>query len=341
MLNKFNIYKIMYLVLPTSIIFSLAMLLSSCSNTLQDNQIGLSANQNSNSDSELNQEAELLYQKINEFLAKNKNCDVKDFEDVCINYIKNNSSSPKLMSKQQFDKKSKNKIILYRGFERENAKQYAKEFREGKIFIGKNVDNVRGNGIYTTANYECAKLFTNDHKAENIVTMFLNNNKHILEIEKLTKLKEIMATNHPDEFKDYLSEYAKGNYQFVPLNKLANTYLIKECVPDFDSSRLDDLNAEETANLLQELIPEDKLADTDWLEKIVEKVKKDPEYETLKNEPKYFTDNKVALFFNDGLLTKLLGYNVLHTDEYDEELKVDIAEYLIVDSGVLTICTDE
>ena len=171
--------------------------------------------------------------------------------------------------------------------------------------------------------------------------MFLNNNKHILEIEQLTKLKERMATNHPDEFKDYLSEYAKDNYRFLPFQKLANTYLIKECVPDFDSSRLDGLNAEETANLLQELIPEDKLADTDWLEKIVEKAIKDPEYETLKNEPKYFIDNKAALFFNDGLLTKLLGYNVLHTDKYDEELKVDIAEYLIVDTGVLTICTDE
>lgn len=162
------------------------------------------------------------------------------------------------MNKQQFDKYSKNKIILYRGFEGENAKQYAKEFKEGKIYIGKNVNNVRGNGIYTTANYECAKHFTNDHKGENIVTMFLNNNKHSLETSRLQKLKKIMVNNHPDEFKDCIQEYAKSNHLISPKSQLVNTYIIKEFVPDFDSSRLDGLTDKEISDLLQSLITEEE-----------------------------------------------------------------------------------
>ena len=59
--------------------------------------------------------------------------------------------------------------------------------------------------------------------------------------------------------------------------------------------------------------------------------------ELQKNRIKYFKDKKVALYYNFGLLAKLLGYSVLHTDEYDKELKVDIQEYLILDPRVITI----
>ena len=50
----------------------------------------------------------------------------------------------------------------------------------------------------------------------------------------------------------------------------------------------------------------------------------------------YYLDNKSAMFYNNGLLARLLGYDVLHTDM--SLLDFESHEYLILNAGVLTVC---
>lgn len=279
-------------------------------------------------------EADLLYTKVNEFLHDNENISPENFEDKCVKYIQNNSGKPKILNKETFDAKSKNKIILYRGINGENAKKYTEEFKHGKIYIGKNIHNVRGNGIYTTANYKCAQHFADSN--ETIVTMFLNNKKNILENKYLEELKDIMVKKHSDEF-SYIVDSIKMDLLYSPIDYLATEYLFKEYIPDFDVNKLYELNFKEIAELEEKLLPPEALADIDVLSKAAEKAKSDSRYAELKQEKKYFKDKKAALYYNSGLLAKLLGYDVLHTDEYDEELKVDIQEYLILDPEIISI----
>ncbi len=279
-------------------------------------------------------EADLLYEKINKFLSDNKNVSPEIFEDVCIKYMQSNSGKPNLLTENVFNKKAKNKIILYRGFNGENFKKYIEKFKQGELYIGKNIDNVRGNGIYTTSNYKCAQQFASNKNA--IVTMFLNNTNNILENKYLEELKDIMVKKYNSEF-NYILKLEKVDFLYNPINYLVTEYLFKEYVPDFDVNKLYELNFKEIVKLEEKLLPTEVLNDMEVWDKIAEKAKNDSRYDELKQQKKYFKDKKAALYYNSGLMAKLLGYDVLHTDEYDDELKVDIQEYLILNSDVITI----
>ena len=54
----------------------------------------------------------------------------------------------------------------------------------------------------------------------------------------------------------------------------------------------------------------------------------------------YFKDKKAALFYNDGLIANFLGYDILYTNEFDNELGVDIQEYLVLNYEVLKVCNN-
>ena len=301
---------------------------------------GITAQSDSSEVEQKQREAELLYDEIQKFLNENEDCLPEDFETVCIGYLKSNSSKPVLLNSEDFLKESQNKLILYRGISGENSRKYADQFLSGNIYIAKNVDNVRGNGIYTTSNYECATHFSSSSNGV-IVTMFLNNRNDLLENSYLEELKEVMVKRHPGEF-DYIIDSPKVEYIYNPINDLSTEYIFREYVPDFDVSKLDGLTQKEIISLTEELIPEEIFEDPSFYDKLIEKIKGDSRYiEYKKNPVKYFKDKKAALYYNSGLLAKLLGYNVLYTDEYDQELKVNIQEYLILDPGVITINTEK
>ena len=75
------------------------------------------------------------------------------------------------------------------------------------------------------------------------------------------------------------------------------------------------------------------------LDELGEQLKKSPTYQELKaNRKRYFKENKASVFYDSGLLAKLLDFDVLHSidylsdiDDYKEE------EYLVINANVLSI----
>ena len=69
------------------------------------------------------------------------------------------------------------------------------------------------------------------------------------------------------------------------------------------------------------------------------RLKKDSTYKKLnKNRKKYYTSAKAYVWFNSGLLTKLMRYDVLHAKAYLRDFypeKED--EYLVVNPKILHI----
>lgn len=251
------------------------------------------------------EDSEKLYNKLNEFLEAHKMCSPEDFEDACRNYLNADDVVLRTLNRKESDQVSRDKLVLYRGL---SDKKYAEEFKQGKIYIAKNVNNVRGCGIYTTENTECANFFAGN-KDSDVVTMFIDKSIKCLENEYLLDLKDIILTNHRDEFCDYVT---KSRNELV-----------------FDS------RAEYIAKMAKDCTT---MEDFDRMR---EQLRNDPYFQELsKSSKKYFKDKKISLFYNSGVLTKLLGYDALHTDEFDAELGFDIMEYLVVNPDILTICND-
>ncbi|MDR0614681.1 MAG: hypothetical protein LBF82_01780 [Lactobacillales bacterium] len=256
---------------------------------------------------DVTEDAERLYTLINEFLRINQECSSENFEDVCRQYLLANSPRPRILGREEFVQNSRNKIILYRG----TKKKYADEFKLGQVYIAKNTRNVRGCGIYTTGNLACAELFANT--PDGIITMFIDDKSKLLRSDYLEEIKNIMIAQHKSEF--------------------------AECVASNRSNSIYDSASEYISEYMSMWAIKNGGCDTfEKLQQVGESLSKDSKFIELNRHRKiYFKDKRTALFYDSGMLTKLLGYDVLGTEEYDDELGVDIQEYLVVNPFILTI----
>lgn len=259
------------------------------------------------------EDAEKLYVEIKNFLKINKDVLPEEFDNVCARYISESNNNATLNDTE--NGKSENIIILYRGF---SNKKYAEEFKRGKYFTS--VWNVRGSGIYTTTSLDCAKSYSDEKVPETLVKMEMNaNTAKILENDYLEKLKKLIIKNHNEEFGEFDSKI-KEDYIYDSLSDYLNeafkeTY--KKC--------------EELLNL--HLSDEDYLKQEEKLLKgTLAQVEKDPVYQELRaKRKKYYKTNKSCVWFNSGLLTKLLGYDALHSiDSLREFVDSKEEEYLVV-----------
>lgn len=242
-------------------------------------------------------DAELLYSKIHEFLDDNESCSSEDFENVCVQYIRNNSAPLEVLDREEFDNQLENKKVLYRGVCKEI---YADDIKQGNIYIGESIDNLRGNGMYTTTNIDCANYFAGDNGE--IVTMILDDEANVLEYPYLQKLLELIYMNHPEEF-EAINNSSKDELVFDSVKEWEKLFLSNHFQNDYS------------------------------------KMRESSELKTVQENRKYyFKDKEAAILHNSGLLAKLMGYDVLHTDEIDEQSGCDIQEHLILDAKVLKVC---
>lgn len=250
-------------------------------------------------------DAENLYIKINDFLKNNENCAPEDFEKVCCEYIKSKSKPIAVLGEDDFINQSVGHQLIYRGF---SEKHFADDLKQGKVYVGLNTMNVRGNGIYTSSNEKCASLFAKNSAC--LVKLFFDNSSKILNSDYLKEIKRIMCERHPKEF-DYILNSTKMDLCVSPLD-------------DYLRKILEGYN------------------DDEWFQKLNElKSTNDPVLQELRTKKtRYFKDKKAALFYNDGLIANLLGYDILYTNEFDNELSVDIQEYLVLNYGVLKVCNN-
>lgn len=235
---------------------------------------------------------------IKNFIKNNaSDCSVEDFDKLCKDFLEKNSYKPKLLSLEEFEKNVENKMTLYRGI---SSKEYVNNFKSGKMFFSDNLSMERGNGIYTTSQYNHANIWIwstdpNDWKAmepyENdetlynemlyklvphgeVVKMFLNNSAKILNNSDLREIKDLVFKMEPEKFKNVLAW--------------------RDC--NFPRISIKNLNI--------------------------------------------FNTKEQLLFHNSGLLTKLLGYDVLYEKETNAIIDNNGTlgdEYLVVNPGVLNI----
>ena len=256
-------------------------------------------------------DAERLYTKINKFLSNHSDVEPEKFDDFCRNFMLD--SGQKAFKTKKL---SKDDIVLYRGV---SDKKFATEFKNGNIFIASNLENVRGCGIYTTTDLDLAKSYTDKFSPECIIKMTISkNNSKILENDYLEKLKSIIIEKYPKEFGKFKSK-TKEDYIFDSMKD----YLKEQYKLIFEE--LEKIENPEMQNKL--------------LEEKSKKLKDDPICQKLLSQrKKYFKTNKSAIWYNSGLLTKLLGFDVLHANDYLSDFidsKQD--EYLIVNPNILNI----
>ena len=69
------------------------------------------------------------------------------------------------MNENDFEEKSKDNLILYRGMENSNI---SNDFFNGKVYLSMNTNNIRGTGIYTTTSKECAEYYSDGSPFTNV-----------------------------------------------------------------------------------------------------------------------------------------------------------------------------
>lgn len=265
----------------------------------------------------LKKDAEYLYEKINSFLLENKDIPPEKFDDICKEYMAMNITGVKLLNEKDFEEKSKDSIVLYRGI---SEKQFADSLKKGIIYTPSNVNNVRGMGIYTTTSLKCAQRYSDKNNPETIVKMLIPKiNIKILENKYLEKLKQIIRRTHPEEFGMY-SKDNKRNYIFDS----ASEFLKEKFGEAFEKIRKEQIDdPDEQEHIFKE---------------VGETIRKDP---IMVNRKRYFIENKAAIFYNSGLLAKLLGFDVLHSIDYlSDNIGIKEEEYLIIDPKVLNILSN-
>lgn len=246
--------------------------------------------------------ANRLYAKMQIFLKKYKNCPIEKFDEECVNFLKNcsSSNSQKLLTKKEFKEKSKGKIVLYRGV---SKKEYANDFKAGKLFFADNLRNEHGSGIYTTPEYEHAQMWIWSPNPEDYKVL-----EQYAHDEKLYEKMAYKLVPHGEVLKMYLDDSAKI---------LDNSYLreVKDLVFKLHSSHFKD-----AVTFRDETFTDEKRKNLN-----VFKTKED------------------LLFHNSGLLTKLLEYDVLYEKETKaviDENGTPGSEYLIINPEVLSVFVD-
>ncbi len=145
--------------------------------------------------SQIDQDAKILYCKVDKFLEDNKNCSPEDFDKVCSDYILANSRPLRLENKDMFSLRSTSGVVLYRGI---SEKRFAQEMKNGKVYVASGVKNVRGSGIYTTPSFGCASRYAAPNGE--VLTMLLRPNARILENSDLEKIKQKLIFMDPQRF---------------------------------------------------------------------------------------------------------------------------------------------
>lgn len=265
----------------------------------------------------LKEDAEYLYKKINDFLLEYKDVSPEKFDDICKEYMTKNTTTVKLLSEKDFEEKSKDSIVLYRGI---TEKQFADNLKKGIIYMPSNIKNVRGMGIYATTSLECAKRYSDKTDPKTVVKMLMpKTGVKVLEDEYLEKLKEIIRRTHPENFG-----------MFSANNK-------ENCIFDSAAELLNEKFGEVFQKIEREQI-EDPDEQYRLFNEVGEQLKKHP---IMINRKRYFKENKASVFYNSGLLCKLLGFDVLHSTDYlSDNTEIKEEEYLIVEPKVLSVLND-
>lgn len=264
------------------------------------------------------EDSEKLYVQIKNFLEINKDVLPEEFDSVCAKYISGNNNDAILNGME--DEKSENSMILYRGF---SNKKYAEEFKKGKYFIS--VWNVRGSGIYTTTSIDCAKSYSDEKIPETLVKVEIKANKvKILENDYLEDLKKLIIKNHSEEFGEFDFK-TKENYIYDNLKDYLDEAFKETCKKCEELLNLH-LSDEDYLNQEQKLLNEKS-----------KQLEKDPVYQKLRAErKKYYKTNKSYVWFNAGLLTKLMEYDALHSIDFLRDfVNFKEEEYLIVNPYIL------
>jgi len=257
-------------------------------------------------------DAEKLYEVMKSFLNENKDHDPENFYDVCLKYL--------LQMREVSIKNPKRDIVLYRGVKN---LEYASDFKKGIFFLSP--WNIRGSGVYTTTSRNCAKFYSDEKNPKTLLSIQIDlNNVKILDNDYLEKLKKIVVEKHHDEFGDFDAK-TKEDFIFDSLKEYLER---KEVVIKKEVEALEKLNLSSEKFLQRQ----EKI-----LKDFVEHLQQDPTFQKLKSErKKYFIKNKAWVWFNNGLLTRLLNYDVLHcTDFLRDFVDFKEEEFLIVNTGII------
>ena len=258
-----------------------------------------------------------------EFLNKHNDATPKKFDDICKDFMSDKIPEDNLLSKKDFEEKSKGNTILYRGVEN---KDYADEFKQGKIFLS--CWNVRGSGVYTTTSLDCAKSFANKENLDDtLIKMSIEKDTvKILDNEYLEKLKKITIEKHGEEFGEFENKYS-NDYIFDNLAEYVDKASV-DMYKKIDELIKMNLSDEEYMKYEEKLLKEN-----------LEKLQKDPTYQKLRMErERYYKSNKAYVWFNSGILTKLMGFDILYTNGSLRDFFVGTEEeYLIVNPSVLNV----
>lgn len=182
---------------------------------------------------------------------------------------------------------------------------------------------MRTNQIEILAESIDAKNYSNKKHTNTLITMFIKQDEvKILENTYLEKIKNTIIEKHFDEFGAF-SNKDNEYYIFDNLQKFVNEYF-SEVYKKIDT--------------LEKL----GLPDEEFFKKQKEhgaRLKKDPTFKKLyKNRKKYYTSAKAYVWFNSGLLIKLMKYDVLHTKEYLRDFYTkEEDEYLVVNPKILHV----
>lgn len=266
-------------------------------------------------------DAESLYDKITNFLLEHKDVSPEEFDDICKEYMAKDITPVNLLSEKDFEKKSEDNIVLYRGL---SEKNFADNFKKGVIYLPSNTKNVRGMGIYTTTSLDCARRYSEENNPETVVKMIIPKSKiKILENEYLERLKEIIRITHSKEYGTF-SDENKKNYISDSMSEYSNEQFGK-VLKKIEEEKIN--KPEEQQRLFNELS---------------ERLKKDPVYqELIANRKRYFKENKASVFYNSGLLTKFLGYDILHSSDYlSDTVNFKEEEYLIVNPSIISVLSN-
>lgn len=255
-----------------------------------------------------------LYKTMQTFLKENKNCDVNDFDDVCIKYLKQHCNPQKLLTKDEFKKKQQDQITLYRGV---TKKEYLDDFKQGKIFFAPNTINEKGNGIYVTSEYEQAKYFMFDQSPK-------YQNKLLKYFEEHPELEEMEESN-PIEVQKIVDKIMK---ETLPYGGIITMFIDKE------AKILDNNYLDECKDLIFKLHHKKFKDATPFNGQQI------PE-EGIKSLQIYKTKEE-KLIHNSGLLARLLNYDAIYTKNNQLYLDntVGCSEYLVVNPEILNVLAD-
>ena len=154
-----------------------------------------------------------MFDAVKQFLENAKEISEKDFEQYCVNYLKDhNPINFNTLQDSEFNEleNSGDYLILYRGLHNE---EYTEKMRNGEIYIGGMMSapvRQEGHGIYTTSNLSYAKFYAQMPNSKTdcgeIVKLALKKSAKLIDLLYLDSVFNKMIETHAEYFKDYLNK---------------------------------------------------------------------------------------------------------------------------------------